>query len=83
LIPHPRETFGGFTSNIMPNRATTTPSLHFSVAPPRKQAATGNAGTAKFNHQRPGAPVKLAATRFDLVLELGMGAKRRLVVVWD
>jgi hypothetical protein len=50
------------------------PSLHFAVAPPRKQARTGSAGTATFNHQRAGAPVKLAAVLVGLDFERGIGS---------
>jgi hypothetical protein len=77
LIPHPNETFGGLISNIAPNNATTMPSLHFTVAPPRKQARTGRTGTARFNHHLPGAPVKLVWTLVCLVFELGIGNGRR------
>ena len=76
MIPHPNDTFGGLISNIAPNNATMMPSLHFTVAPPRKQASTGSIGTAKFNHQRPGAPVKLAGNLVCLIFELGMGSGR-------
>ena len=57
--PRPREKLGGSTSKMIPNNETTTPSLHFSVAPPRKQARTGRIGTKMFLHHRPGSSVKL------------------------
>ena len=59
------------------------PSLHFAVAPPRKQARTGNTGTATFNHQRAGAPVKLARVLGCLVFELGIEQWATAVVVWE
>jgi hypothetical protein len=36
-------------------------------------------GTAKFNHQRPGAPVKLAGSLVCLVFELGIGGGRERI----
>src|SRR3954464_15598602 len=62
---------------MRPKSATTIPSLHFKVAPPRKQARTGRAGTARFNHQRAGAPVKLAGVLLVLVFAVGIGGGRR------
>ena len=53
------------------------PSLHFWVAPPRKQARTGNVATAMFNHHRAGAPVKLAGVLVCLVFDLGIGGGRQ------
>src|ERR1700729_2227960 len=37
----PSENRGGCRSRIRPRRATTMPSHHFCVPPPRKQASTG------------------------------------------
>src|SRR6266550_80772 len=38
----PSDNRGGRTSRKIPNAPTTNPSAHFSVAPPKKQARTGN-----------------------------------------
>ena len=43
-IRGPSESLGGSTSRMRPSSATMMPSLHFSVAPPRKQASTGKRG---------------------------------------
>ena len=42
----PNEWRGGSKTNHRPSAATTIPSDHFSVEPPRKQASTGNNATA-------------------------------------
>src|SRR6266550_1958463 len=42
FVTEPSERRGGRTRSKKPSNATTIPSAHFSVAPPRKQASTGN-----------------------------------------
>jgi hypothetical protein len=76
FIVRPIDNCGGCTRSITPKSAAMTPSLHFWVAPPRKQARTGSAGTARFNHQRPGAPVKLAGFLDVLIYAVGIGGVR-------
>src|ERR1700759_4569804 len=58
FAPQPSENRGGYINKIRPRRATTTPSHHFWVAPPRKQARIGKVA-ARIPAPLPKAPARL------------------------